>query len=586
MSVKPKELEKRIQVAGKKIPADLVIKHGKILNVFTGEWMEGDLAIVDGMIAGIGSYDGQVVVDAKGKRIVPGLIDGHVHIESSMLLPQEFAKVVLQHGVTSVVTDPHEIANVAGAAGIQYLMDASENAPLDIFVMLPSCVPATPFESNGARLEAGHLSTFIKDSRVLGLAEVMDFPSVAASEKAMIEKLAMTLNNRGLIDGHAAGLSREELNIYMSAGIRTDHESVTVEEAQDRLDLGMYLMIREGTVAKNLDALLPVISEKNARRCLFVTDDKLIDDLIEEGSVDHIVRRAIQKGLDPILAIQMVTLNAAECFGLRHLGAVAPGYQADFLLLDELADFSIHQVFKKGKCIVNNGQLLDEAFSLAIREQEKNRDLPKFRVKEVTAEDLKTPLTDPACHVIEIIPNSLITRHSIEDVDVNNQAFSPSIKKDQLKLAVIERHRATGNVGVGIVKGFQLKKGAIASTVSHDSHNIVVVGTTDQEMLSAVNNVIQMQGGLVVVDGQELLASLSLPVAGLLSDESYETVYESLKKLNEALIKIGALQSFNPFLTLSFLTLTVIPELKLTDKGLFEFTSFSHLDVAVKETDQ
>jgi adenine deaminase len=471
---------------------------------------------------------------------------------------------------------------VAGVTGIQYLLNASEYAPLDIFVMLPSCVPATPFESNGARLKAEQLSTFTKDPRVLGLAEVMDFPSVASGEKGMMEKLAMTLSNGGRIDGHAAGLSREELNIYMAAGIRTDHESVTVEEAQDRLDLGMYLMIREGTVAKNLDALLPVITEKNARRCLFVTDDKLIDDLIEEGSVDHIVRRAIQRGLDPILALQMVTLNAAECFGLSHLGAVAPGYQADFLLLDDLADFSIHQVYKKGKCLVDKGQLNDEEFPLAAREQGKNRDLPKLRVKEVTAEDLNIPLIGTACHVIEIIPNSLITRHSIEEVDVINKAFSPSIKKDQLKLAVIERHRATGNVGVGIVKGFQLKKGAIASTVSHDSHNIVVVGTTDEEMLAAVENVIQMQGGLVIVEGQEVLASLSLPVAGLLSDQSYDTVYESLKKLNEAQIKIGAPHTFNPFLTLSFLTLTVIPELKLTDKGLFDFASFSHLDVAVK----
>ncbi|RAV06279.1 hypothetical protein DQG13_00005 [Paenibacillus sp. YN15] len=376
MSINTSALTKRIKAAGKQIPADLVIKHGAIVNVFTGELMEGDIAIVDGVIAGIGSYEGREVIDARGKVIVPGFIDGHVHIESSMLLPREFAKVELQHGVTTVIADPHEIANVAGVNGIQYMLDDAKEVPLDIFVMLPSCVPATSVESNGATLEAEHLSPFMADPRVLGLAEVMDFPSVANADKEMVDKLVMTQLKGGLIDGHAAGIRREELNIYMTAGIRTDHESINSQEAKDRLELGMYLMIREGTVAKDLEALLPVVTARNSRRCLFVTDDKHLDDLLEEGSVDHIVRLAIRKGLDPIMAIQMATLNAAECFGLRHLGAVAPGYQADLLLLDNLNDISIHQVYKKGRCVVGKAQLQQKEFPSSLPAQAERPLLP------------------------------------------------------------------------------------------------------------------------------------------------------------------------------------------------------------------
>lgn len=574
------ELKRRILVAAKKIPADTVVKHGKILNVFTGEFMEGDLAIVDGMIAGIGSYEGKEIIDATSKMIVPGFIDGHVHIESSMLPPREFAKVVVQHGVTTVITDPHEIANVAGVAGIQYMLDASKGVPLDIFVMLPSCVPATSFETSGAKLEAEHLRPFMDDPRVLGLAEVMDFPSVAEAKEDMLDKLLMTKSHGGMIDGHGAGLTREDLNIYMSAGIRTDHESINSKEAKDRLELGMYLMIREGTVAKDLEALLPVVTPQNSRRCLFVTDDKLLDDLIEEGSVDHIVRFAIQKGLDPITAVQMVTLNAAECFGLRQLGAIAPGYQADFLLLDDLSTVAIHQVYKKGECVVEGGQL-NHFPSPSSPHQ--STSLPNINTKKVTEKDLEIPLSSNTCHIIEINPNQLVTNHLKETVTIRDGVFSPSIEKDQLKLAVIERHKATGNVGMGVVKGFQLKKGAIASTVAHDSHNIVVVGTSDQDMLVAIEHVTKTKGGLVVVEGGEVLASLPLPVAGLMSDNEYRAVYESLKSLNEPLHTIGAPEHFNPFLTLSFLTLAVIPKLKLTDKGLFDFSSFSLIDVSVTD---
>ncbi|WP_438446968.1 adenine deaminase [Gorillibacterium sp. sgz5001074] len=572
-------LRSRIRVAAKQDPADVVIRNGRIVNVFTGELMTGDIAITGGIIAGIGTYEGKETIDADGRYIVPGFIDGHVHIESSLLTPQQFARVLLLHGVTTVVTDPHEIANVAGTAGIQYMLDAAEHLPIDCYVMLPSCVPATLFESNGAQLDAEHLKPFYSHPHVLGLAEVMDYPSVANTEARMLNKLIATQQAGALIDGHAAGISREGLNVYMAAGIRTDHESISPQEAQDRLDMGMYVMIREGTVAKDLDALLPVVTQRNARRCLFVTDDKLIDDLVNDGSIDHIVRLAVAKGLDPITAIQMSTLNTAECFRLHQHGAIAAGYQADLLLLDDLEQVKIHQVYKRGRCVVDAGRLVEE------------EDLPKnpigslsgcmlgLNAQKVEPSKLAIPLKGNLCHVIEVIPNSLVTHHRIEQVDVKDGMFSPSIDKDLLKLAVIERHHATGNVGVGIVKGFGLKRGAIATTVAHDSHNIVVVGASDDEILSAIEEVTRTGGGAAVVAGSEVLASLPLPIAGLLSDRSYGEVYEGLMKLVKAMSEIGASQAFNPLLTLSFLTLPVIPHLKLTDKGLFDFESNSHIAI-------
>ena len=583
MNLRTSTLEKRISVSAKKTPADLVVKNGMIVNVFTGELMSGDIAIVDGVIAGIGSYEGAKTIDANNKIIVPGLIDGHVHIESSLLTPKEFSKIVLQHGVTSVVTDPHEIANVAGVNGIQFMIDEATRLPMDIYMMLSSCVPATKFENNGALLNAEELSPFLSAPEVLGLAEVMDFASVKNGDSFMMDKIAMVQESNGLIDGHAAGLTKEELNIYMAAGIRTDHESINAKEAKDRLDMGMYLMIREGTVAKDLMALLPAVTAKNSRRCLFVTDDKLIDDLLEEGSIDHIIRLAIQNGLDPITAIQMGTLNTAECFNLDHLGAIAPGYQADFLILDDLETVSINQVFKKGVCISDNGKLNESLFKNEIGKGLKGPELARINVQELTVEALLIPLTDSICNVIEIIPNSLVTNHLKEEVTIEEGCFVPSIQKDQLKIAVIERHNGMNHIGLGLVKGFRLKQGAIATTVAHDSHNIVVVGTSDQEMLKAVKQVIETNGGLAVVEGEEVLASLALPVAGLMTEMEYPVVNEQLKALNQAVSTIGESINFNPFLTLSFLTLPVIPKLKITDLGLFDFERSAHIPIQVIE---
>lgn len=570
-------LEKRIRVAAKQEPADLVIRNGKIVNVFTREWMEGDIAIVDGVIAGIGSYEGKESVDAGGRAVIPGLIDGHVHIESSLLTPPEFAKVLLLHGVTTVMVDPHEMANVAGTDGLDYMLDSSDGLPLDVFVMLPSCVPATPFESSGAVLQDEELRAYYSHPRVLGLAEVMDYPSVAAAEPSMLRKLASA--QPYLIDGHASGIRGEGLDVYMAAGIRTDHEAVTAEEARDRLARGMYLMIREGTVAKNLKALLPAVTPHTSRRCLLVTDDKLLDDLVEEGSIDHVVRLAVAGGLDPFMAVQMATLNTAEAFRLHTRGAIAPGYDADLVLLDDLEQVAVHSVFKRGVCVVQAGRLQEEQFLSGRVPQASSPALSRLHVKEPSPKELELPLSSDLCHVIEIIPNQIITRHLREQVDIRDGLFMPSVVKDQLKLAVVERHRATGRIGLGIVKGLQLKKGAIASSISHDSHNLVLAGASDTDMLVALRHLTAMNGGLTVVADGEVLASLPLPVGGLMTDIPYMEALRILEQVNEALAHIGAPSSFDPFLTLSFLTLPVIPSLKLTDRGLFDFEQFQHISI-------
>jgi adenine deaminase len=576
------QLVKRISVAAGREPADTVIKNGKIIDVFNGEIIDGDLAIVEGYFAGIGKFSGREVIDAKGRYVSPAFIDGHVHIESSMVTASEFAKVLLPHGVTTVIADPHEIANVLGARGIQYMLDSSKNLPFDFQFMLPSCVPATNFENSGARLEAMELKPFFQHPQVLGLAEVMNFPAVLQAEGDMLAKIMESMQAGKKIDGHAAGLSANDLNVYLSAGIRTDHECTTEAEAKERLKRGMYLMIREGTVAKDLQHLIPVINEHNSRRCLFVTDDKHLDDLILEGSIDHNVRKAISLGISSITAIQMATINAAECFGLEEKGAIAPGYKADFFLFDDLKKISISQVFKDGVLVVENDKLMINIVTNHHREADFLTTTVHY--KDVTAEQFQIPLKNKRANIIEIIPNSLITSHTIEQVDTcTNGFFQASIITDQLKLAVIERHHLTGNIGLGIVKGLGLKSGAIATTIAHDSHNLIVSGTNDEDIITAVNTLKEMQGGLVVVQEGKILASLELPIAGLMSERSYQNVFSDLKDINHALEKLGASAEFNPFLTLSFLSLPVIPELKLTDKGLFQVSTFKHINLEVDE---
>lgn len=572
------QLARRISVASGKEPADTVIKNGKIIDVFNGEIIAGDIAIVDGYFAGIGEYKGKNVIDAKGLYVSPAFIDGHVHIESSMVTAKEFAKVLLKNGVTTAIADPHEIANVLGAKGIHYMLDSSKDFPFDFYFMLPSSVPATAFEHSGAVLTAEDLRPFYQESRVLGLAEVMNFPAVLNAEEDMLKKLIDSRHAGKKVDGHAAGLSANDLNVYMSAGIRTDHESTTAKEAKERLQRGMYLMIRQGTVAKDLLQLIPVVNERNARRCLFVTDDKHLDDLLHEGSINHNVRLAIASGLSPITAIQMASINAAECFGLLDKGAIAPGYKADFILFKYLETIEMVDVYKDGQVVVENGQLVNEVENRPSSDTTVLGNSVQFH--ELSENSFRIPLKGNRANIIEIIPNSLVSIHVIEQVETcEHGSFQPSISRDQLTLAVIERHHMRNETGLGIVKGLGLKAGAIATTIAHDSHNLIIAGTNNKDMVKAANTIREIKGGMVVVNQGEILASLELPIAGLMSNLSYLEVNEQLNKINLALKKLGTSGRFNPFLTLSFLSLPVIPELKLTDQGLFQVSKFEHIEI-------
>ena len=572
------QLARRISVASGKEPADTVIKNGKIIDVFNGEIIAGDIAIVDGYFAGIGEYKGKNVIDAKGLYVSPAFIDGHVHIESSMVTAKEFAKVLLKNGVTTAIADPHEIANVLGAKGIHYMLDSSKDFPFDFYFMLPSSVPATAFEHSGAVLTAEDLRPFYQESRVLGLAEVMNFPAVLNAEEDMLKKLIDSRHAGKKVDGHAAGLSANDLNVYMSAGIRTDHESTTAKEAKERLQRGMYLMIRQGTVAKDLLQLIPIVNERNARRCLFVTDDKHLDDLLHEGSINHNVRLAIASGLSPITAIQMASINAAECFGLLDKGAIAPGYKADFILFKYLETIEMVDVYKDGQVVVENGQLVNEVENRPSSDTTVLGNSVQFH--ELSENSFRIPLKGNRANIIEIIPNSLVSIHVIEQVETcEHGSFQPSISRDQLTLAVIERHHMRNETGLGIVKGLGLKAGAIATTIAHDSHNLIIAGTNNKDMVKAANTIREIKGGMVVVNQGEILASLELPIAGLMSNLSYLEVNEQLNKINLALKKLGTSGRFNPFLTLSFLSLPVIPELKLTDQGLFQVSKFEHIEI-------
>ncbi|WP_079525307.1 adenine deaminase [Halobacillus hunanensis] len=579
MNANKEKLTKRIAVANKQIPADIVIKNGRIIDVFNLEIITGDLAISDGMFVGVGDYRGKQVIDAKGLYICPSFIDGHVHIESSMVTPSEFAKVVLPHGVTTVVTDPHEIGNVLGKDGVQFMLDDSDHIPLDVFFMLPSCVPATSVENSGAELTAADLEPFYNHNRVLGLAEVMDYPALQNADDSIIDKIISASSNSKQIDGHLAGLDTNTINVYKSAGIQTDHECHTASEALERLRRGMYLLIREGSAAKDLSTLIPVVNNSNLRRCLFCTDDKHLDDLVEEGSIDHNVRLAIQHGIEPLSAIQMASLNAAECYKLQDKGAIAPGYDADFLLLDELESITIEQVYKSGQLVAHNGDYAGD-FPAKVKTNQPFKH--SVHIPDLSQKDLQIPIGQSGKgNIIEVIPNQLTTNKLIENVDVKDGYFTPSIDKDQLKIVVVERHNHTGNIGLGAVKGFGFKAGAIATTIAHDSHNIVAAGTNDTDILKAIEVVHDMDGGLAISKNEKTIASLSLPIAGLMCDRNYQTVNQELIKLKQALSTLEFAGEYDPFLTLSFLTLPVIPSLKLTDLGLFDVETFQHIQVGV-----
>ena len=567
--------EELIRVASGEGEVDLLITNGRVVDVFSGEIEKKDIAIYRGRVVGFGDYRAREVIDVKGDFLCPGLIDGHVHVESSMVTIPEFARAVLPHGTTSVIIDPHEIANVLGQRGIRFMAESAKGIPLNVFIMIPSCVPATDMETSGATLKAKEIRSLIKEPWAIGLAEMMNFPGVILRNPDVLRKIEAAGGKR--IDGHAPMLSGKGLYAYLVAGIRSDHECTTPKEAMEKLKSGMWIMVREGTAARNLKDLLPLVTPKNARRFFFVTDDRHPKELLEEGHINTIVRQAIRLGLDPILAIQMATLNAAEYFRLDDLGAIAPGFRADIVAFDHLSRFQVKKVFKDGVWVAENGKILSRSVKgpkwlfrsgTTILQGKKT-----IRTAPITKEDLLLRSEQPLAKIIQLIPGQIVTRKVVKRVTLKEGVACPDIRADILKMVVVERHRATGNIGVGFVQGFGLTQGAIGSSVAHDSHNLVIVGTNDEDILLALHRLKAMGGGLVTVMNRKVLADLPLPIAGLMADVSVCEVYQQLKALHRSAKSLGC-KLPDPFMTLSFLALPVIPELKLTDKGLVDVTQF------------
>lgn len=559
-------VERLLAVARGEAPADLLLKNAQIVNTFTGEIEPGNVAICEGRIAGVGDYDqARDTIDLAGQYLAPGLINGHTHIESSMLHPLHYARTLLPRGTLAVVTDLHEIANVCGLAGIDFVRRWSRQLPLDILLMAPSCVPATPLETAGDCIDVEKLTQVLSYPGVIGLGEVMNFPAVIHGERQMLAKIRAAGGR--VVDGHAPGVTGKELNAYVAAGVRSDHESTTFEEGAEKLRRGMYLMVREGSSEKNLEALLPLVNDRTYRRCMFVVDDRSCADLLRDGDIDAVLRKAIAHGLDPVRALQMATLNPAEHFRLHDRGGIAPGYLADLITIPDLAEMRVDRVFSKGTLVASGGK---PVFPLPGVTPELS---DTIRMVAPSPESLRLEWDGESFPVIEIVPGQITTRHRTEQVTKSGRLVVPDPERDLLKAAVLERHRATGNIGLGLVKGFGLKRGALASSVAHDSHNIVAVGASDEDIICAVDGLAGLHGGLVVSAGGEIIASLPLPVAGLLSLEPAEAVAARFEKVEQAARSLGTLPPA-PFAILSFLALPVIPELRLTDRGLVDVTRF------------
>lgn len=571
---KVENLKKEIEISLNKKKIDLLLKNAKLINTFSGDIYKTDIAVHDGRIVGFGSYDAKNTIDLKSMYVSPGFIDGHIHVESSMVKIPEFAKVVLPCGTTSVVIDPHEIANVLGTEGIKYMLSSSIDAMLGVYVMLPSCVPSTNLETSGATLSANDLSLLLNDERVIGIAEVMNYPGVLNRDKDLLMKIAIA--NGKIIDGHAPFLSGKGLYAYVASGIKSEHECSNIEEAREKLRAGMYIMIREGTAAKNLKSLIKLINSDNSRKMLFVTDDRHLEDINNEGHINYLVKKAIEYGVDPVKAIQMATINTAEYFRLNNLGALLPGYAADMIVFDNLKKINIKMVFKNGVMVSKDGKIVD-----GIIKEYKEKLRGTINVRWIEHDDFALKAESKKARVINVIPNEIITKMSIEDVKVDGGFVSCDTEKDILKIAVIERHMASGRIAKGLVRGFKLKKGAIASSISHDSHNIIVVGTYDEDMYQAAVGVVKMQGGICAALNGQILESLPLPVAGLMSDRSAEFVRTKLKRLREVAKYLGS-DLPDPFMAMSFLTLPPIPEIKITDRGLIDANKFKVIDLFVK----
>lgn len=554
-----------IAVAAGREEADLVLKNAKYLNVFSNEFLCGDIAVANGLIAGVGKYDGKTEIDVSGKLVLPGFIDAHIHLESSMVTPAEFAKAVVAHGTTTVITDPHEITNVMGIDGVEYMIQASQNLPIDVHFMMPSCVPATEIDESGAELDCKDIDLYLNNKKVLGLAEMMNYVGVINGDKNVLSKIVTSQAHHKKIDGHAPELSGNDLNAYIAAGVYSDHECSTFENALEKLRKGQFIMIREGTAAHNLKALMPLLTQQYYSRCMFATDDKHPSDLLYGGHIDYIVKQALKNGADPIVALKTATHHAARYFLLNNKGAIASGYLADIVVVDNLEDFNVEMVFKCGK-LVFDGEVKD--FSApTVDEKLAEKCFDTFHLDSVTPSSFKV---DGKLGLIGLVGGELLTRNlgTADKIDVEN---------DILKIACIERHKGTNHIGVGYVKGYSLKSGAVATSVAHDSHNIITVGCNDDDIAVAVNAIKDSKGGIAVVENGKIKALLELPIAGLMSDEPLTTVNEKLENAKSSAYELGADKSIDPFMTLSFLSLPVIPSLRITTKGVFDAENWKML---------
>lgn len=557
--------QRLIAVAAGREKADLVLKNAKYLNVFSNEFLSGDIAVANGLIAGVGKYDGKTEIDVSGKLVLPGFIDAHIHLESSMVTPAEFAKAVVAHGTTTVITDPHEITNVMGIDGVEYMIQASQNLPIDVHFMMPSCVPATEIDESGAELDCKDIDLYLDNKKVLGLAEMMNYVGVINGDKNVLSKIVTSQAHHKKIDGHAPELSGNDLNAYIAAGVYSDHECSTFENALEKLRKGQFIMIREGTAAHNLKALMPLLTQQYYSRCMFATDDKHPSDLLYGGHIDYIVKQALKNGADPIVALKTATHHAARYFLLNNKGAIASGYLADIVVVDNLEDFNVETVFKCGK-LVFDGEVKD--FSApTVDEELAEKCFDTFHLNSVTPSSFKV---DGKLGLIGLVGGELLTRNlgTADKIDVEN---------DILKIACIERHKGTNHIGVGYVKGYSLKSGAVATSVAHDSHNIITVGCNDDDIAVAVNAINDSKGGIAVVENGKIKALLELPIAGLMSDEPLTTVNEKLENAKSSAYELGADKSIDPFMTLSFLSLPVIPSLRITTKGVFDAENWKML---------
>ena len=548
-----------VEVAAGRQKADLVLKNATYVNVFCNELSHGDIAIANGLIAGMGEYSGEVEVDVSGKLVLPGFVDAHIHLESALVTPKEFARAVLPHGTTTVITDPHEITNVMGTDGIEYMLQATEGLPMDVRVMLPSCVPATPLDESGASLDFRAFDSFYEHNRVEGLAELMNYVGVAGGDRAVLEKIVAAQVHHKKIDGHAPGLTGNDLNAYIAAGVYSDHECSDVADALAKLERGQYIMIREGTAARNLDALLPLLTPQYYTYCMFCTDDKHPNDLLEKGHIDYIVKRAIRAGVDPIIAVKCASHHAARYFLLNNRGAIAPGFLADFVIIDNFDDFNILSVYRKGK-LMFDGKNLTDFPAPEIDPHLVKASHETFHVSHLTAQDFAE--TRPR-GVLGMVPGEIVT----EDAGYATQI---DVAHDILKIAVVERHKNTHHIGIGYIKGYGLKAGAVATSISHDSHNIIVVGTNEEDMAAAANRVVELGGGIVVLKDGGVCGEVQLQIAGIMSEEPLVEVNRKLEDAKEKAFTLGVSRGIDPFMTLSFMALPVIPTLRLTTRGVID----------------